>query len=540
MLLEKQNRWTDYAQYEDCIVRNDLKGFKKLLDGLSKGMAFDEPASFLTGKILEYMENSNSDRTAFFDVILPKCTDNFINSIEPCYKKNRGITQLQRIIRSKELSNEQKKSLIRTFCRHGADPNVLSGPPSNIPALLMTDEPEIIDVLAECGAMFNLICPSDRSDPSTLLYFFLYNIYLSSPDSEEKLESTFERRFECLKRFVKYKAPLNPVVYKKSWGTKYLTGDLLLDVLCKADFLGQTSFGKGVSDGSLSVGPTYLKKFCAMIEEYALKACQFLTESGMNVNIVNIYGENALFYCDTIPLFRYLLTHIKDPMRTNSDGMSFIHRIAGRNNVGLLNEVAGEGFDMNAVDNVGRTPLFYASDADILRLLIKNGADINHTDYYGDPMFIYSSCILNYKNVLEACVKAGADFSIRTYKGKTVLHAWAEIAAARTSVKTDPIITNSLCILVNGGAEINAQDENGDTPMHDYFKELSETEYKNAMPVVTAMLDAGADPRIMNNDNKSVLDVIKSGKICKKIEQYLEYNRIVGKAIEDDIKTFER
>jgi hypothetical protein len=76
--------------------------------------------------------------------------------------------------------------------------------------------------------------------------------------------------------------------------------------------------------------------------------------------------------------------------KTNTLGCTVLHAAAGAKFVGaspdteeLVSFLLKAGANPNIPDNLGRTPLFFASNADIAKKLLDAGADINHLDNKG-------------------------------------------------------------------------------------------------------------------------------------------------------------
>ncbi len=110
-----------------------------------------------------------------------------------------------------------------------------------------------------------------------------------------------------------------------------------------------------------------------------------------------------------------------------------------------------EGADVNAKDNLGKTPLHYSveeRDLDCLNFLIENGADVNAKDHLG----------------------------------KTPLHY---------SVEERDLVC--LDVLIENRADVNAKDNDYNTPL-DYITSEGEDEERMAK----ALIDAGADPVAKN------------------------------------------
>ena len=173
----------------------------------------------------------------------------------------------------------------------------------------------------------------------------------------------------------------------------------------------------------------------------------------------------------------------------------------------------------------GATALHYSIYPNLTKLLIDNGADVNKQDCNGGTPLMKSlenagedqrwdHKARGQKN-FEVLLKSGADSSIKTNSGETVLHKAAkssnielvlpyleEMLDAGLDVNAQDdcgatcmhYISGPGCAkicrkLMEHGAELNIQDNYGDTPMHCI----------SAPDAVEACLSMGADPNIRNH-----------------------------------------
>jgi len=163
----------------------------------------------------------------------------------------------------------------------------------------------------------------------------------------------------------------------------------------------------------------------------------------------------------------------------------------------ILDSLLESGSDINATDATGSTPLHLAlrtsSDAHrdrtglgVITDLLKNGANVSAiTDAGCQPLHLATSNFAIVRSLLEHGAEVNA---LNPTSGRTPLH-----------YSVDVWFTDGLLTLVEYGADCNAQDQNGDTPLHLSLQgDLSETK-------VEALLNNGADPNIRNRNGKTPL-----------------------------------
>ena len=150
------------------------------------------------------------------------------------------------------------------------------------------------------------------------------------------------------------------------------------------------------------------------------------------------------------------------------------------------------GININAVDMGGYDALSnaarYNKDVKVMKLLLKNGASINHNGNDGSTPLMFAAS----DNSLEAVkflLEAGADIKAARDDGITAL-----MGAAKKN--TSEVVK----FLLKAGANVNIKDTNGMTP-------LLYAAMNNPDPeVINALIDAGADDTKSNNgDNAFIL-----------------------------------
>ena len=115
-----------------------------------------------------------------------------------------------------------------------------------------------------------------------------------------------------------------------------------------------------------------------------------------------------------------------------------------------------KGIDVEVSDSVGRTPLIYAANwgtADIMRLLIENGANVNNQSNENKETPLHWS--IESKEKIELLLANGADVMARTVDGETPLHSAALLGS--------PEVVE---ILLANGADILAEFKDGNLPFY--------------------------------------------------------------------------
>ncbi len=176
------------------------------------------------------------------------------------------------------------------------------------------------------------------------------------------------------------------------------------------------------------------------------------------------------------------------------------------------------GANPNARDEYGRTVLYGIEDLDAARILLENGADINNRDM-NEETPIYS---VNDPEIAELFLSHGASLQINNAYGKTPLHKcppgllvlYLEHGADPEAADNNwnrPLHTqhhlSALHILVDAGADINAKNIYGDTPLLTYPRPTDD--------ITKFFIEHGADVSIEDNDGKNALFHAKTGAQVK-------------------------
>ena len=128
-----------------------------------------------------------------------------------------------------------------------------------------------------------------------------------------------------------------------------------------------------------------------------------------------------------------------------------IHKAADDGNIEAIKQHIAAGTDVNL--NHEWTPLHAAANKETAELLIANGADINAKDDTGGTPLFWAALEGN-EEVAKLLIRQGADVNAAGRKGWTALH-WAVAMAQKKSVE----------LLIGEGADVNAKDVIYGTPL---------------------------------------------------------------------------
>jgi len=220
--------------------------------------------------------------------------------------------------------------------------------------------------------------------------------------------------------------------------------------------------------------------------------------------IRDIYGNSLLHYAareENTELINLLIEKGADPLLQNERGETPLHwAVANAEVVSLLVK-----YDVDVKDRDGRTPLHWAvkfGNRDAVEILLRHGASVDATDKYGFTPLKLALFEGSPKHIQIAklLIEHGADvksaFHMAVYTGSADL------------VK----------LFLEKGADIDAQDNNGDTALHIATR-------RGYLDVVKVLLEHGANANLRNKFGETPLDIAallcKEGRLCAEVFEIL-------------------
>ena len=165
-------------------------------------------------------------------------------------------------------------------------------------------------------------------------------------------------------------------------------------------------------------------------------------------------------------------------------------------------EVLAAGIDVNKIYSAGRTALTSAvlesAPPEVIAALLEAGVDVNPVDLALAIRRGFECDDNNYVATVKMLLEAGANARYRSSDGESMLQL---IDARGCSLSAATLV---ISMLINEGADINAGDKDGNTPLH-------VTALQSLVGATTALLDAGADIKRKNDYGQTALHNAVSG-----------------------------
>lgn len=195
-----------------------------------------------------------------------------------------------------------------------------------------------------------------------------------------------------------------------------------------------------------------------------------LLRAGANINEQEVYGRATLLHeivgqysilADHLPL---LLAHGANPNLLDEKGNNSLHVAASKGHLYAVEALLNSGADIHSVSKPGATALTLAIEAGhtaVVSILVAKGANVHVKCSNGSPCALFLAVQKGHGAIVTLLLESPAveDIKRTDRMRRTVLHVLAD--------STIEGILDTMGPLIDAGADINAEDCTGSTPLHE-------------------------------------------------------------------------
>ena len=194
---------------------------------------------------------------------------------------------------------------------------------------------------------------------------------------------------------------------------------------------------------------------------------------------------------------------------------------------------------INVYNRKGSNPLLVAVKAErinVVKLLIEKGAEVNNSHEHSGASPLMIAVKKENEELVKVLLEAGADPNYRTFKKRIEYdYEWSAgffMNQVKRKTRDESTVLhkvvwlgmpNIVRLLLEKGADPNAQDENGYTSLH---TSMTKKQEGAQLEITNMLLEAGADVSIRNNEYETPYDTQKAYKVSSFIGKH--FLKIVG------------
>jgi len=240
------------------------------------------------------------------------------------------------------------------------------------------------------------------------------------------------------------------------------------------------------------------------------KVMMKLLENGAKINSRDLGGFTPLHLARTMDVARLLIEHKADINAADNQGKTLLHHLIISSNesanIDLIKLLIQKKADMEAKDRDGNTPLHAAistGNLTVMKMLLESGAKINSTNKFGFSSLHMAFIKTNnsfYENdrckIVKFLLDNDSDVNQKANGLRTPLHL----------AVLEPVNHEAVSLLIDGGADLNARNSEGETPL------LCSIEAGNVI-IAKLLIQRGCNVNLKDNaGNSPLLTALKEGQ----------------------------
>ncbi len=205
----------------------------------------------------------------------------------------------------------------------------------------------------------------------------------------------------------------------------------------------------------------------------------------------------------------YILSNSKGVKNKDVYGKHVVYYLVNVDNVQLLKIALDVGFSFPPKNKREKTPLMEAKSLEMVRFLVKQGADVNAKS--GEWSVLCHHSRFEKPKIVEALLKYGASI-----KKEDRDHSSFHTLVARRSAKSYAEKKYLIKLMLQYGAKVNSKKpRTGFTPLHSvaYNSGWREAEVRQHLQTIQILLELGANPRLKSVDGKMAYEYAHSEAI---------------------------
>jgi len=234
---------------------------------------------------------------------------------------------------------------------------------------------------------------------------------------------------------------------------------------------------------------------------------KLLVDHGARFNEKDRYGWTAFHYA-----VQTGNRELVDVFISKGADITTFHMTAAMGDMAGINAFLEQGFAVDAKDEMGNTPLFWAAcmgQAEVVKLLIAQGADVN-LKVHGQRTALHRAAQLEDGGIVRLLIAQGADVNAKDNEGRTpLLLALHSANWLRPEGKGGKEV---LPFLLAHGAQVNIKDNvRGMTP-------LMVAASQGHADMAIRLINNGADVNAKNKAGQTALDLAREGNHYEIVE----------------------